>query len=353
MGSGMGSGEESGPLRAVRVAFLGFGKVGQMLARLLHLRGARLREECGIEVEVAGVASRSLGWNAGRFDLAALAKGWDTDFHQAHDCGDFDRWLASARPDVMFETIGLNPLTGEPALSYLRAALQRGAHAISANKGPVVHGFDELTALATAHGRRYLFESAVMDGVPIFSLFRDAMPLAEVRGFRGILNSTTNVILGGIEQGLSFADSLARAQAAGVAEANASYDVDGWDAALKTAALVGVLMGTKLELGAIAREGIAELCAKPEAIRAAHAAGTPYKLVCEARREGGNPFSTVVASVRPQVLAADDPLACVSGTSSAIQFATDVLPGLTLYELNPGLEITAYGLLADMIRCYR
>lgn len=335
--------------RTYRLAFLGLGNVGRTLVRLLMERESRLRDERGIEWIITGVASRRLGWqaDASGLDRTALVEGdIRASTGQIIACDDVDDWLSATKPDVVFETIALDPHHGEPALSYLRASMQAGAHAISANKGPVVHGYEELTSLAAAQGRRYLFESAVMDGVPIFSLFRDAMPLAEVRGFRGILNSTTNVILGGIEEGLSFADSLARAQAAGVAEADASYDIEGWDAALKTAALVRVLMGVKLELNSITREGIAELCAHPEEIRAARTADTPYKLVCEARRVGNSVF----ASARPEKLASDDPLARVSGTSSAIQFETDVLPGLALYELSPGLEITAYGLLADFLR---
>jgi homoserine dehydrogenase len=183
-----------------------------------------------------------------------------------------------------------------------------------------------------------------MDGVPIFSMFRDSLPAVHLRGFRGILNSTTNVILSGLEAGLSFEDSLKKAQQIGVAETDARHDIDGWDAAVKVAALVTVLMGVSIRLDAIEREGIGNLSS--ETIRAARAEGRPYKLVCRAlRTERG-----VTASVRPEQVPLSDPLAWIAGTSSIVYFETDIFPGLAITENNPGLEATAYGMLADFVR---
>jgi homoserine dehydrogenase len=157
-----------------------------------------------------------------------------------------------------------------------------------------VHAYDELSTLAAKQGRRFLFESTVMDGAPIFSMFRDGLPLVHLKAFRGILNSTTNVILSGMESGLSFEKSLTKAQQLGIAETDPSHDVDGWDATVKTAALIRVLMGLPIKLNEIQREGIGQLTG--ETVRAARAAGTPYRLVCRAQRDG----SHVRASVRPE-----------------------------------------------------
>jgi homoserine dehydrogenase len=165
-----------------------------------------------------------------------------------------------------------------------------------------------------------------------------------VRGFKGILNSTTNVILTGMERGLSFDESLRQAQQLGVAETDASHDVDGWDAAVKVAALVNVIMGVRLPPQKVERQGIRGLTG--EAVRTARNTGAPYKLVCRARRTE----SGVSASVRPEQIPLTDPMALVSGTSSIIQFETDIFPGLTITEENPGLYATAYGMLADFIR---
>jgi homoserine dehydrogenase len=252
-------------------------------------------------------------------------------------------WLATSRADVLFEGTSLNVETGQPAIDHIRAALEHGAHAITANKGPVVRAYRELRDLAEARGKRFLFESTVMDGVPIFSLF-DQLPAIRLQGLHGILNSTTNVILSEMESGLSFDEALKKAQALGIAETDASNDIDGWDAAAKTAALINVLMDVPIKLDQIAREGIRHLSA--EAVRAARKESRPYKLVCRAKKEDNR----VTASVRPEYVPLDDPMAQITGSSSYIYFETDIFPGLAITEENPGLYATAYGMLADFVR---
>jgi homoserine dehydrogenase len=170
------------------------------------------------------------------------------------------------------------------------------------------------------------------------------LPAIYVKGFRGILNSTTNVILSGMEEGLSFNESLERAQELGVAETDASHDIDGWDAAVKVSALVTVIMGVKFPPQQVARDGIRGLSG--DDVRSARNAGVPYKLICRARRDE----SGVQASVRAEQIPLNDPMALVCGTSSIIQFETDIFSGLTITEENPGLYATAYGMLADFIR---
>ena len=331
--------------------------MNRALVRLLDARETELRDQHGIAFRITGVASRRTGWIADPYGLSAheVLSGnlgqesgagniSRTRVFAPHEFHDVRSWLEAARADVLFEATSLNAQTGQPAINHLQAALERGAHAITANKGPVVHAYDELMALAARQGRRLLFESAVMDGVPIFSLFRDSLPLVKLEGFRGVLNSTTNVILGGMEQGLSFDDSLRRAQELGVAETDASDDIDGWDAAVKVAALVRVLMGVKLNLNDIQRTGIRGVTG--DAARAARAEGRPYKLVCRALRAG----KTVQASVMPEQVPLSDPLALVEGTSSVVYFETDIFPGLAVVEDHPGLDATAYGMLADFMR---
>jgi homoserine dehydrogenase len=225
----------------------------------------------------------------------------------------------------------------------LRAALEQGAHAITANKGPVVHAFSELSSLAREKNKRFLYEATVMDGVPIFAMFPLGLPAAELRGFIGVLNSTTNVVLTEIEKGRSFDEAVKRAQAMGIAETDPTADLDGWDAAVKVATLAIVLMSVPVKLEQIQRTGIREL--SEEKIRSVRAAGMRYKLVCRAERRGDG----VDCSVRPELLLASDPLANLEGSSSAIRFDLDVF-GLSLVEHNPGIEATGYGLLADFVR---
>jgi homoserine dehydrogenase len=252
-------------------------------------------------------------------------------------------WLSAAQADILFEATSLNVKNGEPAADHIRAALDHGAHAITANKGPIVHAYRELRDLAAAKNKRFLFESTVMDGVPIFSLF-DQLPAIHLQGFHGILNSTTNVILSEMENGLTFDESLKKARSLGIAETDATHDIDGWDAAVKTATLITVLMDVPVRLEDIYREGIRDLAA--EAVRGAKKEGRPYKLVCRAKKTRDK----VTATVRPEQLPQTDPMAQIAGTSSYIYFETDIFPGLALTEENPGLYATAYGMLADFVR---
>jgi len=312
--------------------------------QLLENRAAELRSRYGIAFRFTGIASRRLGWIADpeglgevESELARELPKPDPKINGVRD------WLSAARADVLFEATSLNVETGQPAVDHIRAALAHGAHAITANKGPIVHAYHALRDLAAKQGKQFLFESTVMDGVPIFSLF-DQLPAVHLEGFHGVLNSTTNVILSEMEQGLSFEEALHKAQQLGVAESDASHDVDGWDAAVKTAALVTVLMDAPIRLDQIAREGIRDLT--PGAARNAKRDGWPFKLVCRAYRTANG----VEASVRPEKVRGSEPMARISGTSSYIYFQTDIFPGLAITEQSPGLHATAFGLLADFLR---
>jgi homoserine dehydrogenase len=337
-------------IRTYNLCLLGFGNVNRMLLRLLEKKDRELRER-GIAWRLTGVATRRMGWlaNANGFEVEALLANnlvvqTPPEVPAPHDVR---TWLRLAKADVLFEATSLSPRDGQPAIDHIRAALETGAHAITANKGPIVHAYEELSSLADAKRRRFLFESTVMDGVPIFALFRENLPCIHLRGFRGILNSTTNVILSGMEEGLSFDESLAKAQQIGIAETDPSNDIEGWDAAVKVAALVRVLMDVPIRLEDIRREGIGKLSG--EAVCVARKDGKPYKLVCRAQRT----THSVTASVRPEQVPLNDPLAWVAGTSSIVYFETDVFPGLAITENNPGLEATAYGMLADFVRAVK
>lgn len=329
-------------IRTYNLCLLGLGNVNRALLRLLKRKDRELRER-GIGWQVTGVASRNLGWRADSdgLDVEALSCRNSSGVFTPDGVRD---WLEAARADLLFEATALSPVDGQPAIGYIRTALDAQAHVITANKGPIVHAYRELSSLAAVKGRRFLFEATVMDGAPLFSLFQECLPTVNLRGFRGILNSTTNVILGGMEEGFSFGESLKKAQQIGVAETDPSHDVDGWDAAVKVAALITVLMGIPIGLNDIAREGIGKLTM--DEVREARGSGTPYKLVCRAQRSG----NTVTASVSPERLPLSDPLAWVAGTSSIVYFETDIFAGLAITENNPGVEATAYGMLADFIR---
>jgi homoserine dehydrogenase len=277
--------------------------------------------------------------------LAILNNHWPTQ-HTPSPPRNVREWLERSRADVLFEASSLDALTGQPAIEHIKTALELGAHAVTANKGPVVHAFHELTTLAREKSRKFFYEATVMDGVPIFSMFPFGLPATDIRGFSGVLNSTTNVVLTEIERGRSFDEAVRRAQAMGIAESDPTADLDGWDAAVKVVVMTIVLLGVPIRLDQVQRTGIREL--SEEKIRSVRNAGMRYKLVCRAERRGDG----VDCSVRPELLLASDPLANLEGSSSAVRFEMDIF-GLSLVEHNPGIEATGYGLLADFLRAVR
>lgn len=338
----------------LKLAILGFGVVGREFVRLLRRKSEELAREYGLAWCVTGLATRRLGMacNPAGLDveaaLAAVAGGSRLDvFHHGPPLSDAFDFIANCGADVLFETTVLNPRTGQPAIDHVRAALVAGQHVVTANKGPLAFAYRELRDLARQQGRAFLFESTVMDGAPVFSLVRDALLAANVLGFRGILNSTTNFILTEMEAGASFDQAVRRAQAIGIAEADPALDVDGWDAATKTAILATVLMGADITPLQVDRTGIREVT--PEAAQAARAAGRHIKLVCQAEWRDGR----LIARVAPQELPASDLLAWVQGTSSLLSLRTDTLKQLTLVEHDPGPAQTAYGLLRDLLAIVR
>jgi homoserine dehydrogenase len=335
-------------MKSYNLALLGFGNVGRALAKLLHEKRTELREEYGIEYRVTGVAARRIGWmsNPDGLDIPALLAG-DVKASAAWEAGNIRDWLAAARADVLFENTSMNPQTGQPAIDYLKAGLAHGAHIVTANKGPVVYAYHELKALAEAKGKLFRHEAAVMGGAPIFSLFREALPAANLKRFRGILNSTTNLILTEMEKGLSFDAAVKEAQDIGIAETDPSADVEGWDAAVKVSALATVLMDVPVKPQDVAPIGIRALTG--EQVRAARAEGRPFKLVCQAEKAKG----TVTASVRPEQVTSDDVLANINGTSSLVVFEMDTIYGLTISEIGGDAVTTAYGPLADFISIAR
>jgi homoserine dehydrogenase len=337
-----------------KLALLGFGNVGRALARLLLRKRTTMQEQYNITFTVTGIAT-------GRHGMAIDPAGLDLE----HSCelveqgeslqqlsrlptlADTFDFIRQCPADALFENSPVNYQDGQPAVDHIRLALEQGMHVLTANKGPVVHAYRELTELAQSAGRKFYFESTVMDGAPIFSLFRGALPAAHLTSIHGILNSTTNLILNHMEQGKTFAQALAYAQSTGITETDPGGDIDGWDAAIKISALVTVLMGVPLKPAQVQRQGIRRLTL--EDIERARQQGKRWKLVCSAHRMQDG----IAAQVAPEMVAQHSPLYLVDGTTSIVQFESDVLGKLSIIEADPGPHTTAYGLLADFINAVR
>ena len=232
-------------------------------------------------------------------------------------------------------------------MDHIQQALTQRMHVVTANKGPVVHGYQNLSQLAEKNNVKFYFESTVMDGAPIFSIFRETLPGANLLSFRGILNSTTNMILSQLETGQDFESAVAHTQRIGIAETDPSGDIDGWDAAVKVAALVTVLMETPLKPQQVERNGIRDITR--EEVAKGLQNGKRWKLICAAKRE----MDGVKARVALELVGSESPFYQIDGTTSIIQFETDMLGLFTIIEEDPGPETTAYGCLSDFLNIAR
>jgi homoserine dehydrogenase len=341
-----------------RLSFIGFGNVARSLARLLERKSELMEQMYDITCSVTGIATGKHGFavNPEGLDVAKALElfesGQSISSLSTVDVSDSTSVIRNSQADVMFENSPVNTLTGQPALDHIRLALNLGQHAITANKGPVVHGYRELMELASSKGKLFRFESTVLGGSPVFSVFREAFPLAELASFKGILNATTNIILSRMENGESYEDAVKYCQSIGVAETDPTNDVDGWDAAIKVAALITVLMDTPFTPQEVNPTGIRGIT--PEMIAQAKAAGQRYKLVCAVEKMGDQ----IQARVAPELLDGSSPLYGVMNSSTGVSFRTDVLPdySITVSEregMSGGPVETAYGLFADFVNLVR
>jgi len=333
-----------------RLCLVGFGNVGQAFARLLIKKQNELAHRYDLTVSITGIITGTHGQaiDPNGIDpeaaLGIIESGQTLDvLSTSAPPNETNAFIMRCPADLMIETTPVNPQTGQPAISHIRTALQKGMHVVTANKGPIVHGYEDLKAQARVKGCRFLFESTVMDGAPIFALFREPLVGANLIGFNGILNSCTNMLLEMMEEGKSFDEAVAYGKSIGITETDPSNDIDGWDAAIKVAALVTVLMDTPMTPQEVDRTGIRGIT--PEMINAAQEDGKRLKLVCSAERIDGR----ITARVAPERVGPTSPLYSVNGTSSFCQFKLDVLPGLGILESDPGPETTAYGLFADIL----
>jgi homoserine dehydrogenase len=337
------------------LALVGFGNVSRRFVRLLDEVGDRL----DFTWRLVGIGSRHHGSvvNPDGIDAAraaAIVEGSQSldrlDPSPRERSGiDLVRQVTDLLADdaadgrlVVVEATTLDIERGEPATAHVRASLEGLAHVVTANKGPVAFNFRSLDSLADSVDRLFFFEGAVMDGVPIFNLVRETLPAVTIDGFRGVINTTCHYMLSELEQGTDFDVALAEMQARGIAEAEPSHDIDGWDAAAKTAALVNVLMAGHITPHDVARTGIRELSVAEvtDAVRR----GRRIRLVASASRRSGR----LVARVEPELLDPGDPLATLGPTENALFFHTDLLGDIGVVQRSSSLTQTAYALLSDL-----
>jgi homoserine dehydrogenase len=308
----------------------------------------------GVELCVTGIATRSKGvlLDPAGLDLESAL----TEFSAA---GAFSpkhpqrvemttlEAISNSGAQVMVELSTLSIEDGQPAISHIETAFECGMHVITANKGPIAWAYRRLKESARSEGLELLHETTVMDGAPVFNLVKETLPGCRVLGFKGILNSTTNFVLERMEAGLDYEDSIREAQHQGFAEADPSLDIDGWDAAAKTSALINVLMAGDSTPMTIDRTGIGNITLKD--IEDAKDRGGKLKLLCEGYYEEG----AVKGRVWPAYVDNKDLFSTIDATTSVLSITTNLMGEICMVERNPEIQQTAYGIFSDVLTLWR
>ena len=333
----------------MKLLLLGFGTVGQGLAELLIGKEAVLKDNHNLECRVIGIADMLKGsiYNTDGINLkAALVKAKAgeklTDLGDAFD-GEALDMVKSADADMMIEMTYTDIKTGEPATSHIRAALEKGMHVTTSNKGPVALFINELTALAKNKGVKFFYEGTVISGTPLLNLVRETLAGSHITEMKGILNGTTNYILTRMEEGMNYEDALNKAQELGYAEAVPDADVLGWDALAKVTILANAVFGSDKKPDDFPCKGITEITVG--AISDAKARGKRFKLVGKVWREGDQ----VKGSVGPEEVDLTHPLAGIMGATNAVTISTDTLGDVTIVGPGAGRTETGYSMMVDII----
>lgn len=318
----------------MRLALIGYGSVGKSFARLLKTQHG------AFPFRIAAIHTQ-------RHGTAYSSKGLSLDPPFGPPAASVDEFLHCAGADVLIEITTLNPASGEPAISHIRSGFKAGMHVITANKGPIAWAYQDLCAEAKRHQVEFRFESTVMDGTPVFSKVRNNLPGVTILGFAGVLNSTSQIVIDALRAGKSLEEGVREAQAMGIAEADASYDIDGWDAAAKTAALANVLMNARVSPLDVRRSGIAGLSSST--VQSLAAEDKTVVLVSRARRLAEGDPASLDLCVAPEILPANHILAAVRGTSNLLLLHTDLMGTIGTLGIDPRVEQTAYGLFSDLV----
>jgi homoserine dehydrogenase len=314
---------------ARRVALLGFGTVGQSVARLLS-------EMASEQLELSCIYNREI--DRKRNSEAAKYVNSTTVW-----CDSLDMVFAT-RPDVVVELVG----GLAPARDWIEQALRSGISVVTANKQVIASHGPELAALAQSLGVQLLYGAAVAGGVPVIPGLQQGLSGDHVLRLSGILNGTCNFILSKMEAGAPYAEVLAEAQQLGYAEADPVADVSGQDARAKLCILCRVGMHVELEQQRIATQSIADIDAVDFAY--ARELGCTIRQVSRAQRQGsGGESETVYARVAPMLVPTTSPLAWSHGTQNMV-VATGLFGGDVVFSGHgAGGGATAVAVVSDLL----
>lgn len=335
----------------IKLAFLGFGGVGRALVEMLEDKKELLARDHDLSVQIVGVSDMYQGSvidQNGISPAALLAtpreKGSLALMPDGSAEADNDKLLDDSGADILVEVSFTNPVDGEPARSFCRRAAKNGMKVVTTNKGPVAFGLDEVESESTAKGLAFGYEGSVMSGTPVLSFARECLPAANITKFRGIMNGTSNFILGRMESGAALEPTIKEAQELGYAEADPTADIEGYDVMMKVIIMSKALFGETITPNDVERSGITGIT--PGMIEEAAIQNKRYKLIGSGERMADGSYK---AAVKAECLPATDLLYGISGAVNAITLTCDELGDIMVSGPGAGLKETAYALLADII----
>ena len=337
------------------IVLIGYGVVGQGLIDLLVRTADTLRETHGVSFRVVGICDLLRGsvYRPDGLSLSEVQRAVRQSESLADCCTtamtglDALQMIEQSDAHVVVEATPTDITTGEPAMSYFKAALQTGKHLVTTNKGPTALALHELTQMARENGVEFLYEGTVMAGTPVLNLARRFLAGCSFTRIRGILNGTTNYLLSRMEEGLSYDEALREAQRLGYAETDPKNDVEGFDTLAKVVILANSLIGANLRVTDVACRGISDF--EPQVIQEATREKAHWKLTGEITRNAG----MLTARVGPEKVPAADPLYSITGSTNAITFSTDLLEDVTIVGPGAGKTETGFAVLADLLEVCR
>ena len=342
----------------MRIWLVGFGTVGQWLARVLSQQAGPLYTRYGVVPQVVGIASGHGGfvYAPDGLDLAAAldAAGAGRPLAGLPGAQHWPSTLAGLRAtaaDLLVEVSASPPEDGEPGLSHLREALGRGIPVVTSNKWPVAVDGVGLAALARDRRVPFRAESAVMSGTPVLSALTEGLAGARPRSLRGLLNATVNDILTRMAGGQSYPEALAAAQHAGLAEPDPTADVGGGDEVAKVMILSALVFGRQLTRADVACRGIAGLPGR--ALDEARVAGGTLRHVASLSFAGPGGTGAVAARVELEVVRPGDRLAGIDGAVNGLSCRADPVGEVTVIGPGAGPELAGQGVLSDLIAVAR
>jgi homoserine dehydrogenase len=329
----------------MRLQLVGFGNVGRNLVSLIEEKQKSL-EFLEIPLEIVSISdSKGTAINRDGLELDEVLGSKRQKLSDLNEYVPKYSSIESIRNIDSDTVVELTPTTdsGEPGLSHIKEALMAKKNVVTANKGPLVESYKELTELARKSGVNLLFEATVAAHLPIFCMINSCFKIDELLGLQGILNATTNFMLGEMEGGKTFEGALNHAIKSGWTETEYTDDVDGTDAARKVVILANSLFKSDARLKDVKVQGIRNvggLLKKAKGLR------KRVKLLCEITRKGNR----LDLSVGPKILATDDPLNGVNAGNMGLKFTFRKSKQVFVSVEFRGPEQTAQAVLNDIIK---